>query len=92
MTGTCPGCGAEACELSALYKDRVFSQPVCWCCRMRGWNELYEGFDPFECAPDDVTREIISAFSRTAERQIAIEERRDLRRRVPKSEPIPEPE
>ena len=92
MNGKCPGCGAEAVELSSFYKSRKFDEPVCWCCRMRRHNQIHEGFDPLQGPPDADTREVISAFAGMAERQIATEERRRLRAACPHKFEIPLPE
>lgn len=59
---------------------------------MRRYNQSYEGFDPFQCEPDEATKEMITAFSNMAERQIEIEERRQLRRACPNKFEIPLPE
>lgn len=80
MTGDCPSCGAKALELSSLYKGRKFEVPICWCCRMRRHNQIREGFDPFETKPDGLTLEMVSAFSASAERQIARDDRQAIRR------------
>lgn len=80
MIGVCPGCGAERVELNSIYKERKFEVPLCWCCRMRRHNQINEGFDPFACAPDAETREMITAFAAMAERQIEREAKRAARR------------